>query len=543
MRVRIDEHYKNFFLPVLFIGCLSSCHKLDLPVTTEVTPDIFPNDSVQFIEAAQPAYIAFRGNYALDYWFMQSLSTDEAILPARGGNWYDNQNYRALHYHSWTKDHGWTNTCWSWLATVTGTVNQALHILNQNEPAGASKQTHLAELRMLRAVNYFMWMDLYGSIPLDTTYDNLTPYPNLPRPQVFQFIGNEVLESLPYLNPASGISTYGRANKYTAFALLAKMYLNAEYYTGIARYNDCIAACDSIINSGKYALETNYLNMFNINNGPQIREFIFAVPYDAGAQINTTALPVTGYMYHARYDIPRSLKKKYSLSFTPSAPESTLPSFFAYYNDPNDTRNQQWLTGLQYYYDGTPVTVHTTHIGYDFTYADPATRTDTIVYQVKLTPDILLRLDPTLFDCGNDEIAWNMGYRNVKFHPDSTSTTRNQNNDVPVFRYSDVLLMKAEAILRGGTATLGQTALSLANQLRSVRTTSPAWSAITLDSIYNERNREFAWEGWHRNDMIRFGKYEGAWGFKTDTDPHHRVYPIPTSALQLNPKLTQNAGY
>jgi hypothetical protein len=189
------------------------------------------------------------------------------------------------------------------------------------------------------------------------------------------------------------------------------------------------------------------------------------------------------------------------------------------------------------------VTVQTTHIGYDFTYPDPATKTDTIVYQVSLTPDILLRQDPTLFDCGNDEIAWNMGYRNVKFHPDSTSTTRNQNNDVPVFRYSDILLMKAEAILRGGTATGGQTALSLVNQLRAMRTTSPAWTTITLDSIYNERNREFAWEAWHRNDRIRFGKFEEAWGFKTDADPRHRIFPIPTSAMQLNPKLVQNPGY
>jgi hypothetical protein len=114
---------------------------------------------------------------------------------------------------------------------------------------------------------------------------------------------------------------------------------------------------------------------------------------------------------------------------------------------------------------------------------------------------------------------------------------------VPVFRYSDILLMKAEAILRGGTATLGQTALTLANQLRAERTTSAAWSNITLDSVYNERSREFAWEGWHRNDMIRFGKFEGSWGFKTDADVNHRIYPIPTVALQLNPALKQNTGY
>jgi hypothetical protein len=103
--------------------------------------------------------------------------------------------------------------------------------------------------------------------------------------------------------------------------------------------------------------------------------------------------------------------------------------------------------------------------------------------------------------------------------------------------------MKAEAIQRGGTPTLGHTALSLVNMLRAVRTTSAALTSITLDGIYAERNREFAWEGWHRNDMIRFGKYEGSWGFKTNTDVYRRIFPIPTNALAVNPALQQNPGY
>src|SRR3954451_11434787 len=118
--------FKPVYLPVLFIVILSSCHSLDVPITTELTPNVFPQNPTQFNQAAGPAYAALRGNYALDYWFIQSLSTDEAILPARGGNWFDNQNYSMLHYHSWTKDHGWTNSTWNWLSLVIGTTNQAL---------------------------------------------------------------------------------------------------------------------------------------------------------------------------------------------------------------------------------------------------------------------------------------------------------------------------------------------------------------------------------------------------------------------------------
>jgi hypothetical protein len=137
-----------------------------------------------------------------------------------------------------------------------------------------------------------------------------------------------------------------------------------------------------------------------------------------------------------------------------------------------------------------------------------------------------------------------MGTRNIKFLADFTNpTSRNQNNDVPIFRYSDVVLMKAEAILRGGAATNGQTALSLVNSLRANRTTSAPWTAVTLDNIYAERARELAWETWRRNDAIRFGKYEDKWGFKTNADPNRRIFPIPQGAITTNPKLVQNPGY
>ncbi len=137
-----------------------------------------------------------------------------------------------------------------------------------------------------------------------------------------------------------------------------------------------------------------------------------------------------------------------------------------------------------------------------------------------------------------------MGTRNIKFYPDASNrSNRNQNNDIPVFRYSDIILMKAEAILRGGSPTLGHTALSLVNSLRANRTTSPAWTSVTLDNIYAERARELAWECWRRNDMIRFGKFEDSYGLKTDANPNKRLFPIPNVAFQTNPKLVQNPGY
>src|SRR5665647_588898 len=201
-----------------------------------------------------------------------------------------------------------------------------------------------------------------------------------------------------------------------------------------------------------------------------MKEFIFVIPYDA-----TTSY---GNMYHARYDLNRNLGIKYSyagatsgsikdpvmnqsypnsglINAKPSGPESVLPEYYANFNDPNDIRNDQWLTGLQTWPDGTPLMVKTTNQGYDAGYSGGFPGA-TYIYQLNLTPGVQYRtgvsgVNPALFDLGNDEIAWNMGYRNIKFFPDYTNTiNRNQNNDVPIFRYSDIVLMKAEAIQRGG---------------------------------------------------------------------------------------------
>jgi len=544
---------------------ICSCHKLDIPITTELTPSVFPGDSVGYNSAELPPYVAFRGNLAAEYFFQQSYSTNEAIMPSHGGNWYDGAQNMQMHYHTWTKDNGYVNGNWGWLATTIGYANQAVSILNTAMPAGSYKQMKIAEVKMLRDLAIFMLMDNYGNVPLDTVYGDFTPHPNVARAQVFSYLESDIKSNIPYLSTTVDKTTYGRFTVYGAYALLAKMYLNAEYYTGTGRYNDCITYCDLLISSGKFSITSisNYLVMFYPSNGPTSAgskdEFILAMPYDASASGNYGR----SQNYHARYDVPRSMGSVaagagynyFKIPYTPGAPASTLPEFYANYYDAGDVRNGQWLKGLQWQDAAKtiPITITTTKKGYNqfYTGSDGGA---TFTYQLNLTPNVVLRLDSANgqnlydgvnngFDVANDEIAWNQGYRNIKFYPDATSSSRNQNNDIPIFRYADIILMKAEAILRGGTATSGVTALSLVNNLRANRTTSAAWTNCTLDSVFNERCRELAWEGWSRNDVIRFGKYEGKWGYKTNAETYRRIFPIPTSALAVNPALVQNPGY
>lgn len=538
----------------------TSCQKLDVAVTSELTPESYPQTAAQLTSASGPVYISLRSDFSTTYFFLQSSSTDESVLATFASDWIDGNKYLELHRHTWTKDNAWVAAGWSYLTNIIGTANQTLSIIGKSAPPGASTNTTLAELKTTRALAYFMMMDLYGNVPLDTLYGATALKANAPRAQVFNFVESELKAAIPYLKSTTGIATYGLPTKYLAYSILAKMYLNAEVYTGTARYNDCINACDQIISSGLYSIEpsSTYLQMFYPTNGPSQKEFIFALPFDPATS--------NGNMFYARYDLNRNLGIRYQYSgstpgsFTnpvmnlnsggglannkPSGPRMTTSEFYANFDDPNDIRNKQWLTGLQTWQDGSPIMVRTTNLGYDqfYTGSSPAA---TYTYQLNLTPLTASRLGASSFDLGKDEIAWNTGYRNIKFLPDYTNTiSRNQNNDVPLFRYSDIILMKAEAIFRGGTPTLGATALGLVNSIRANRTTSAPLGALTLDLLYNERSKEFAWETWHRNDMIRFGKFEASYGLsKTNNESYRRIFPIPSTALATNNKLVQNPGY
>jgi hypothetical protein len=549
-------------LTAMLLAVFASCHKIDVPITSELTPDIYPQTEAQYNSVMGPVYTALRGSYATDYFFLQSQTTDESVLPTYAADWIDGNRYLDMHRHTWTKDHPNIGGGWGYVTNMIGVANQTIYIVNQS-PAGATRNTSIAELKTMRAYFYFMMMDMWGNVPIDTAYGSTELKTNSPRAEVFSFIESELKAAIPNLKTASGSTTYGKPTRYMAYSLLAKMYLNSSVYTGTARLNDCIAACDSVINAGggtQYAIEprSTYLQIFYPTNGPSQKEFIYAIPFDPSTS--------NGYVFYGRYDLNRNLGIKYRYSGStpgtnidpvinltsgnglvhnkPSGPRCTTNEFYANFNDPNDIRNRQWLTGLQYWDNGSPIMVNTTNLGYDQFYSgtNPG---GAYVYHLNLTPlGNTSRLGTNSFDLGKDEIAWNTGYRNIKFFPDGNSITRNQNNDVPVFRFSDIILMKAEAILRGGTPTLGHTALSLVNMVRANRSTSAAWTSVTLDDLYAERCREFSWECWHRNDMIRFGRFEDKYGLqKTNTETYRRIFPIPTTALAANSKLVQNPGY
>jgi hypothetical protein len=566
-----------FIIFVVVMAVVSACTKLNTKVESQYVP-VIPVTQSDYTSYLNAVYSQLANNtsgtrYAVEYFRLQELSTDEAIIPARNGNYDDGGQYRLLHLHTWNADHPTVTSVWQWGFQAINTCNNIIQQFNKaaNSPM---KTSSIAEARAVRDLYYFFLMDLYGNIPIvsDTVPGPVAP-PTVPRPQIFQFIENDLKSIIPALPTATGQLTYGHATKWMAFALLEKMYLNAQVYTGTPRYTDAVAMADSIQNSGLYSLDANYGSVFAPTNGPQVKETIFAIPYDAnlikGNQM--TRYGFASYIYPAYY--------------LPNAGSVAMSTDSGFYHQnfilPGDTRDTFWLRGPQFYFPNQPINTAlypaailptlnglypaaiypTTNVTLDANYhgnknpnvlASTGTSPSSLIFwQVTYRDSLVLQGDPIKMDLGDDILAQCEGIRSKKFYPDPNENpqSQDQNNDFPVFRLADVLMMKAEAILRGAPATTVkgtlQTPAVLVNLIRKRVGAQLTADPLAVDSILPERAREFAWECWRRNDLIRFGQFENGWGFKAPgaADATRQLFPVPNTELSTNQNLKQNPGY
>jgi len=516
-------------------GALFGCKKLDVPVESQFVAANFPKTLSDYNASVGAIYSNLSSNYAVPYWRMQTLSTDEAILPARDGNFDDGGQYRQLHYHTWTPDHPNVLTIWQWAYGGITTCNRLMNVTTSFGFTPAEQQARLAEVRAMRALYYFFLLDLYGNVPLVADYPTAPLPATQPRTKIYEFIESELKSLTPQLpaksaGAATNTQQYGRPTKGMVYALLAKLYLNAEVYGAPARYPDVVRMADSVQANTNYALDARYRDIFLPNNGPQIQETIFAIPYDQ--QIPGNQFTRFGFFYY--------LVQAYGFSVGLSIAMSTTPEFYARFNLPGDFRTTTWLAGPQFTPDGNGGFT-TTPVYY------PGTTN-----QIVINP-VLTLVPPKPMDVGNTLATQSEGVRSLKYYPDPAiiQATRLNGNDVPLLRLADVLLMKSEAILRGATATTSngemQTPLVLVNKVRARAGAQPA-SSITLSGILDERARELSWEAWRRNDLIRFGQFETEYplpndALKMDKSSFRRLYPVPTIELRLNTNLQQNPGY
>jgi hypothetical protein len=513
------HYYIKTYIFIVAAGCLlagPSCTKLDTPPQSELTEDLFPKTPSDFISLTGPVYTALRA-YPENVWNLQESGTDEMTAPTRGSDWGDGGKWRNMHYHTFNPNIDLMNNAWTWGFGGIATVNNIISIV-RGTPVTPARDLSLAELQTMRAFYYFFMMDMYGNVPIIMDSTKSASPRTRPRTEVWNFIVSDLTTALPLLSTKVDQSTYGRPTKYLAQMLLAKLYVNASVYIGMPKLNEADDVLTDLMKSGKYSLEGNALSMFRPDNGPQVTEAIFSIPFDA-----TLA---TGANHFATRTLHGANRATFNLPYDPWNGFCTLANFYDSYAT-TDSRSNQWLIGPQKSATGDQLMDGNFPVSFTKTLARP---------------------DPAdVFNVGGDGPGRSSGVRNVKYYPDSkaNSSTRTQNNDYIIFRLSDAVLMKAEVELRKGTPVSSAT-LTEVNRIRSRAGVAPYTSAtLDMNELYNERGREFSWEAWRRNDMIRFGHWEDAFGFNPGTpgQTHKRIFPIPSSQLAINSGLAQNTGY
>lgn len=501
--------YKQFLTVASFATLLLGAQACDLDaeVFDQAEAGRFPRNEQELLSTVGATYGRLRGYYD-PVTVLNEATTDELVVPTRGPDWYDNGTWQQMAKHEWTPvSPGQINGSWEWAYGVVANANINLLALNESQLEVAGKETVVAEVKMLRAFAYFFLLDMFGNVPILTESTAAGNATQATRPEVFAFVESEIMEAIPHLRDEKGAPMYGRFSQAAAYTLLAKLYLNAEVYTGTPRWQDALAATNAVIDAeADYSLNPNFLENFSVSNQNVYQENIFTIPYDK--------ILAPGMNWHMR-TLHYSLGSAYGLSNNPWNGFATRAEFYNKFSD-DDQRKEMWLEGPQ-----------TDRSGNVITFVDAV---DGESKPLNFTPQI----------SSLERAFGNEGVRNVKYEVQQNNPRNDQDNDFVVFRYADVLLMKAEALLRLGNTS---EAVELVNEVRERAGVDP-FTTLTLDMLLEERGRELAWEGWRRNDLIRFGKFTGStWQFKNNTQEFRRLFPIPNQQLSNNPNLRQNPGY
>lgn len=523
---------------------MNACTKLDETVYSELITENYYNTREEVLSAVlRPythtnAWITSSGQ--VGYWRVNELSADQLAWPVKGIHGQDGGNWIRLHYHTWIADDPsivWDP--WRLMFTGVGYCNSPIEILESREVATmgitqTEKDNYIAELKMLRAFYYLKLMDLYGNIPVVTRVGEPISPPTVPRAEVFQFIEKEIkdnIDKLPNLSP----SMVGRLSKAGAYAMLAELYLNAEKWTGTPRWDDCIAACDQLIQAragsqttASMALDPNINDTYK-NTNHTSREIIFSIAYDFQKSTFRANFNSDFYHFNQRFI--------YDGTFNGNDGVVLVPGVYSKYKA-TDLRRRDWLL-----------------IGPQWYLTDPARPVlGAFEYNNKqlVFVDNIQRNSENKTESNMSTGEENSGVRFNKYKPGRSSDPAYFSNDWAVYRLSWIYFAKAEALMRknGGAAT--SEAVQLVNAVKQ-RAFAPAdWAAeayttgtLTLDELLEERGREFIFEGFRRTDLVRFNKFVTAswWDHTPSNDKNKELFPIPHRQIAANPNLKQNPGY
>ncbi len=480
-----------------------SCTDLSEDFYDKIPGDMYPENAAQIALETAPIYRPLQD--FLDWggwWFCQELPSDEMTCPTRDTDWDDGGKWRELHLHTWTPTTEAVASMWGRFYEGIGKVNELLE--KYEIPVGVEPDPDvlhiLAQLKIMRGYYYYLLIDNYGDVPFITTFSDAPNNPGKdPKSMIFESIITEIEEQIPFLKPSTSKTSVTRG---MAFSVLAKLYLNAEVYSGESYWEDASRVCDSIINMGTYSLETNPLAPFVTENSSS-SENIFTIPYDK----NNYA----GFNLHMR-TLHYSHNQTFDMLVGPWNGFAAMEDHYNTYSDDDFRKINGFLVGPQ------------------FTSTGEALMDNTAGSQVILSPEIPALQMGSSFTPEQIRMS---GARVVKFEIERGAID-NLSNDFPLFRYADILLMKAEALIHSQGPGSGDTYLNMVRNRAGISSISNA----TLDDILEERGREMFWEAHRRQDLIRFGKFNEAWWEKPASDPSRNTFPIPQWILDANPNLS-----
>lgn len=443
------------------------------------------------------------------YWNLQELPTDEAVIA-----WSDD-GLNGLQFVQWTSTNRFCQLNYNRMNIINAYCNEFLNQTTDdklNSRALSSDQiaavkANRAEVRTLRALSYYILMDLYANVPFTDESTGIGSYQPAQKGRDFLFTWIEKeLKDVIDIVPQKSQSNYGKVNRFVVDMILANLYMNAEVYGQGNHYTDALTYLNDIINKGSYTLESNYQWNFNADNDKS-SEMIFPICYDGN---HAQCYGGTTYLMAAAWGSDMTPGTTFGLSQSWSGVR--VPADLSKLFSADDKRALFWTS--------------------------------------KRTQVITNWSD---FNQGYSVIK----YTNLKRDGSAGSNTSFADTDYPFYRLADAYLLYVEAVKRGGTGGSEAQAVKLYNdiQQRAYGNTShdiTSLSNLTLGSLLDERARELYWEGHRRTDLIRFDAFVNNknWSWKNGVyagtekiDDKYKLFPIPSTDLTANQNLVQNAGY
>lgn len=453
------------------------------------------------------------------YWNLQEITTDEAICA-----WGD-VGIADLNTQTWSPSNPFLTAVYQRLGLSITYANEFIRLTNGN----ADLVQYNAEARFLRALAYSWYMDLFGNPPFTTEDDGVGKfYPEqIKRADLFTYVESELKDIIPLLGDPK--FSYPQADKAAAEMLLARIYLNAEVYTGTPQWANCITYTDAVINSGAYSLATDYRQNFSADNdGYHNPEMIFAWEQDG---INTQGFVGTTFIIESSSDATYIRAEDYH----------------------GLTDNTNW-NGNRARIDFMNILVDTLT-----TYGGAAIPTDDVEFSQSKDQRVYLKMKKSM-NIPSASSSGDYGIGVYKFTAKNTDGSQAANysatyasTDFPIFRLADAYLMRAESKFNLGDAAGAVSDINIIRERAFGNTDGNITTAeLTSQFILDERAREFYYEAQRRTDLIRFGQFtDGSykWQWKggtfdgSSTASYLNLFPIPGDEVSANQNILQNTGY